>query len=85
MIKSSSESDQPRAFILDTPGSNEVGQVELQQVAELNLRTASAYVYIMTYNDIKNREDYEALKTIHRRDESKFYYTCSTNLSISKC
>ena len=70
-IKSSSESEQPKAFIVDTPGSNEVGQVNLQKIADLNLKTASAYIYVMTYSDIKNKEDYEALKIIHKRDEGE--------------
>ena len=63
------KSEKPKAYVVDTPGSNEVGELELQQIADIMLKTASAYVYVMTYNDIKNKEDYQALRSIYERDE----------------
>ena len=63
------KSERPKAYVVDTPGSNEVGEVQLQQIADIALQTTSAYIYVMTYSDIKNREDYRALKSIYERDQ----------------
>ena len=59
---------EPKPYLVDTPGSNEVGEDNLQKISELNLKSAAAYIFVMKYDDIKNKEDYEAFKTIYERD-----------------
>lgn len=61
----------PVPMLVDTPGSNEVGEAQLQIMAEQNLKSAAAYIFVMKYDDIKNKEDYAALKMIYDRDPSK--------------
>ncbi|XP_019849712.1 PREDICTED: uncharacterized protein LOC109580696 [Amphimedon queenslandica] len=62
----------PVPMLVDTPGSNEVGEAQFQIMAEQNLKSAAAYIFVMKYDDIKNKEDYAALKMIYDRDPSIF-------------
>ena len=61
----------PVPLLVDTPGSNEVGEAQLQVLAEQNLKSAAAYIFVMKYDDIKNKEDYAALRMIYNRDPSE--------------
>ena len=40
-------------------------------MAEVNLQTAAAYIYVMSYTELKNKQDFEAFKSIMERDKSK--------------
>ena len=60
-------------YLVDLPGSNEVCQKKLGNIAELNMATATSFVYVMTYNAIRNKEDYEAIKAIYNRDRRKSF------------
>lgn len=62
----------PVPLLVDTPGSNEVGEAQLQVLAEQNLKSAAAYIFVMKYDDIKNKEDYAALRMIYNRDPSEW-------------
>ena len=60
-------------YLVDLPGSDEVCQEKLANVAKLNVETATAFLYVMTYNAIRNKEDYEAIKAIYNRDRRKSF------------
>ena len=65
--------------LVDTAGSNEAGQTELQHMAHVNLQTAAAYIYVMSYIELRNEQDYEALAAIFKKDKSKLVpcvYSC---------
>ena len=49
-----------------------MGEVGLQKISELNLKSAAAYIFVMKYDDIKNKEDYEFLKIIYEKDPREF-------------
>ena len=53
---------------MDTPGSSEAGERQLQGIANFSLHSAAALIFIMKYDDIKNKEDYDALRAIKERD-----------------
>ena len=55
-------------LLVDTPGSNEVTQEKLQEIAHLNLQTAAAYIYVMSFSDLRNTDDYNSFKSILERD-----------------
>ena len=55
-------------LLVDTPGSNEVTQEKLQEIAHLNLQTAAAYIYVMSFSDLRNTDDYNSFKSILGRD-----------------
>ena len=55
-------------FLVDTPGSDEVGQTQLQTIAHLNLKSAAAYVYVMKYDDCQSVSSYEPFRLIYNRD-----------------
>ena len=57
--------------LVDTAGSNEAGQTELQRMAHVNLQTAAVYIYVMSYIELRNEQDYEALAAILKKDKSK--------------
>ena len=59
----------PTPFLIDTPGSDEVGQTQLQNIASLNLKSAAAYVYVMKYDDCLSVSSYEPFRLIHDRDQ----------------
>ena len=61
----------PKPYLVDTPGSNEVGEEDLQKISELNLKSAAAYIFVMKYDDIMNIADYDAFKIIYERDPRK--------------
>ena len=61
-----------KALLVDTPGSDEVGQEELQRLAQVNVDTAAAYIYVMRYDDSKAEADYNTFKAIHARDRGYF-------------
>lgn len=54
---------------MDTPGSNEVSQKDLQSIAHLNLQTAAAYIYVMSFFDLRNSHDYAAFEQILWKDK----------------
>ena len=56
-------------LLVDTPGSNEVSQDDLRKLAHLNLQTATAYIYVMSFNELRNQHDYTAFQHIQERDE----------------
>ena len=60
--------------LVDTAGSNEAGQTELQHMALVNRRTAAVYIYVMSYSQLRNEQDYEAFRDIFQRDKSKILY-----------
>ena len=66
--------------LVDTAGFNEVGQVDLQHMVKINLQTAAAYIYVMSYTELRNEQDYEAFKAIMERDKSKTFSACHGNL-----
>ena len=68
--------------LVDTAGSNEAGQTELQHMALVNRRTAAVYIYVMSYSQLRNEQDYEAFRDIFQRDKSKILYLLSV---ISSC
>ena len=58
-----------KALLVDTPGSDEVGQKELQRLAQVNVDAAAAYIYVMQYSNAKVDADYKSLKAIHARSK----------------
>ena len=60
---------------MDTPGSNEVSQKDLQSIAHLNLQTAAAYIYVMTFFDLRNNQDYAAFEKILWKDKGEQDYS----------
>lgn len=61
-----------KALLVDTPGSDEVGQIELQQLAQANVDAAAAYFYVMDYKYAQCEADYKVFKAIHERDKGYF-------------
>ena len=39
-------------------------------MAKINLQTAAAYIYVMSYAELSNEQDYEAFNAIMERDKS---------------
>ena len=72
ILQSPTTESSPKPYLVDTPGSHEMGEGGLQKISELNLKSAAAYIFVMKYDDIKNKEDYEFLKIIHERDPREF-------------
>jgi hypothetical protein len=62
----------PTPFLVDTPGSSEVGEKQLQNIAEANLQYGAAFIFVMKYDDLKNKEDYAALAALKDRDPEIF-------------
>ena len=58
-------------LLVDTPGSNEVSQKDLQSIAHLNLQTVVAYIYVMSFFDLTNSHDYAAFEKILWNDKSE--------------
>ena len=58
-----------KALLVDTPGSDEVGQEELQRLAQVNVDAAAAYIYIMQYDNAKADADYKSFTAIHARSK----------------
>ena len=58
-------------YLVDLPGSNEVSQQKLAKFAKLNVETATSFLYVMTYTDLRNSQDFDAIKAIYNRDKSK--------------
>ena len=58
-------------YLVDLPGSNEACQQKLAKVAKLNVETATAFLYVMTYSELRNNQDYDAIKAIYNSDSSK--------------
>ena len=63
-------------MLVDTPGSDEVGQEELQQLAKVNVDAAAAYIYVMQYDNAKAEADYKTLSAIYARDKGCFGAKC---------
>ena len=61
-------------YLVDLPGSNEVCQQKLAKVAEVNVETATSFLYVMTYTELRNCQDFDAIKAIYDRDKSKSMY-----------
>ena len=66
-------------LLVDTPGSNEVSQEQLKEIAQLDLETAAAYIYVMSFSDVRNEQDYQAFKAILERDKG---LVCPFSLSV---
>ena len=60
-------------YLVDLPGSNEASQEKLANVAELNVETATAFLYVMTYNELRNKDDFDTVKAIYDRDRRKSF------------
>ena len=60
-------------YLVDLPGSNEVCQEKLAKVAKLNVETATSFLYVMTYNSIRNEQDFDTIKAIYNRDKRKSF------------
>ena len=60
-------------YLVDLPGSNEVCQKKLANTAKLNVETATAFLYVMSYHELRNEQDFEAIKAIHNRDRRKSF------------
>ena len=56
---------------MDLPGSNEVCQQKLAKVAKLNVETATSFLYVMSYIELRNNQDFETIKAIYDSDKSK--------------
>ena len=59
-------------LLVDTPGSNEVSQDKLKKLAYLNLQTATAYIYVMSFTELRNQHDYTAFGHIQERDQGTY-------------
>ena len=60
-------------YLVDLPGSNEACQKKLANVAKLNVDTATAFLYVMAYSELRNNQDYDAIKATYDRDRSKSF------------
>ena len=60
-------------YLVDLPGSNEVCQKKLANIAKLNVETATAFLYVMTYTELRNEQDFEAIKAIYNKDRRKSF------------
>ena len=60
-------------YLVDLPSSNELCQKKLANIAKLNMETATAFLYVMTYNELKNEQDFEAIKAIYNKDRRKSF------------
>lgn len=68
-ILSESSGDQKiYLFLVDMPGSNEVCQEKLSHVSTINMETAAAHIYVMSYDQLRNEQDYEAFKKLKEKD-----------------
>ena len=58
-------------YLVDLPGFNEVLQQKLAKVAKQNVESATSFVYVMSYTQLRNSQDFDAIKAIYDRDKSK--------------
>ena len=71
-------------YLVDLPGSNEACQQKLANVAKLNVETATSFLYVMTYTELRNDQDFETIKAIYNRDKSKLlmHIQCHGNVLL---
>ena len=65
----SHETKRVKALLVDSPGSDEFDQDDLQKLAKANVDAAAAYIYVMPLDNAKAKEDYEIFRAIHARDK----------------
>ena len=71
-------------YLVDLPGFNEVCQQKLTKSAKLNKETATSFLYVMTYTNLRNNQDFDAIKAIYDRDKSKslMHIPCPGNVFL---
>ena len=67
-------------FLVDMPGSNEVCQEKLSHMSTVNMETAAAHIYVMSYDQLRNEQDYEAFKKLKDKDPGN--YSCISFVCI---
>ena len=60
-------------YLVDLPGSNEVCQKKLANIAKLNVETATSFLYVMTYDELRNKQDFSAIRLIYDRDKRESF------------
>ena len=57
-----------KVYLVDNAGFGEANQEEITTHAQASMKFSSAYVYIMDYTALADKEDAEVFKIIHKQD-----------------
>ena len=63
-----------QVVLMDTPGLAEADELGITDIAEHQLMTCCAYIYVISCTQLEDEIDTETLKAIVERDPGKVYW-----------